>query len=313
MHRDPLALILPHGGVPVGNAGVHESILHTIGWTPLVKLTRVAEGLQARLLVKVESANPGGSVKDRVAHAMIAEAEHQGWLRPGGTIIEATAGNTGVGLAMVAAVKGYRCIFVLPDKMSAEKILLLKAYGAEVVITPTNVPPRFVENPMPHCEQTKREQRQIGIGDVRPPRSEIRGDEQRPARRQQGGVAALPRSRFESREETGSRRQRRCGGRPPSVQRPQLSDNGPRACGQCRHDEQRPRRPSPHHEQCDAPEGVLEKDGEPERHLGDGQGRGPGAAVSRQSSGHRPPSRSSPEPRSARQGGGLDGGQTADG
>ena len=85
--------------------------------------------------------NPGGSVKDRVGLAMIAEAERRGWLRPGGTIIEATAGNTGVGLAMVAAVKGYRCIFVLPDKMSSEKIALLKAYGAEVVITPTNVPP----------------------------------------------------------------------------------------------------------------------------------------------------------------------------
>src|SRR5438094_4862673 len=90
--------------------------------------------------------NPGGSVKDRVALAMIAEAEHQGWLPPGGTIIEATAGNTGVGLAMVAAVKGYRCIFVLPDKMSSEKILLLKAYGAEVVITPTGVAPDAPES-----------------------------------------------------------------------------------------------------------------------------------------------------------------------
>src|ERR1035438_9774740 len=85
--------------------------------------------------------NPGGSVKDRVAASMIADAERRGWLRPGGTIIEATAGNTGVGLAMIAAVKGYRCIFVLPDKMSGEKVRLLKAYGAEVVITATNVPP----------------------------------------------------------------------------------------------------------------------------------------------------------------------------
>src|SRR4051794_34963872 len=90
--------------------------------------------------------NPGGSVKDRVALAMIAEAEARGLLRPGGTIIEATAGNTGVGLAMVAAVKAYRCIFVLPDKMSSEKILLLKAYGAEVVITPTGVPPDSPES-----------------------------------------------------------------------------------------------------------------------------------------------------------------------
>src|SRR5262245_17054791 len=146
MHRDTLASILPHGGLPVGNAGVHDSILRTIGWTPLVRLSHVAAGLQARVLVKVEAENPGGSVKDRVALAMIAEAEHQGWLRPGGTIIEATAGNTGVGLAMVAAVKGYRCIFVLPDKMSSEKILLLKAYGAEVVITPTGVAPDAPES-----------------------------------------------------------------------------------------------------------------------------------------------------------------------
>ncbi len=100
-------------------------------------------GCAAPVYVKVESLNPGGSVKDRVGLAMIAEAERRGWLRPGGTIIEATAGNTGVGLAMVAAVKGYRCIFVLPDKMSSEKIRLLKAYGAEVVITPTSVAARL--------------------------------------------------------------------------------------------------------------------------------------------------------------------------
>ena len=120
---------------------MQESILQSVGKTPLVRLRRMAEGLKAPVYVKVEALNPGGSVKDRVGIAMIAEAERRGWLRPGGTIIEATAGNTGVGLAMTAAVKGYRCIFVLPDKMSAEKILLLKAYGAEVVITPTNVAP----------------------------------------------------------------------------------------------------------------------------------------------------------------------------
>jgi len=125
---------------------MQESILQSVGRTPLVRLRRVTEGLQATVYVKVESANPGGSVKDRVAVAMIAEAERRGWLRPGGTIIEATAGNTGVGLAMVAAVKGYRCIFVLPDKMSAEKVLLLKAYGSEVVITPTNVAPDSPES-----------------------------------------------------------------------------------------------------------------------------------------------------------------------
>ncbi|MFO0805962.1 MAG: pyridoxal-phosphate dependent enzyme [Gemmataceae bacterium] len=118
-----------------------DSILDAIGRTPLVLLNKLTEGLQAKVAVKVEMTNPGGSVKDRVAVAMIGEAEARGLLRPGGTIIEATAGNTGVGLAMVAAVRGYRCIFVLPDKMSAEKIALLKAYGAEVVITQTAVPP----------------------------------------------------------------------------------------------------------------------------------------------------------------------------
>jgi cystathionine beta-synthase len=125
---------------------MHESILQCVGRTPLVQLQRLTEGLQARVYVKVEALNPGGSVKDRVGVAMISEAERRGWLRPGGTVIEATAGNTGVGLAMTAAVKGYRCIFVLPDKMSREKILLLKAYGAEVVVTPTNVAPDSPES-----------------------------------------------------------------------------------------------------------------------------------------------------------------------
>src|SRR5438477_2527952 len=125
---------------------MQETILQSVGRTPLVRLRRVTEGLKASVYVKVESQNPGGSVKDRVAQAMVAEAERRGWLRPGGTIIEATAGNTGVGLAMLAAVKGYRCIFVLPDKMSAEKIRLLKAYGAEIVITPTSVAPDSPES-----------------------------------------------------------------------------------------------------------------------------------------------------------------------
>jgi cystathionine beta-synthase len=125
---------------------MQESILQCVGRTPLIRLRRLNEGLQATVAVKMEALNPGGSVKDRVGIAMITEAERRGWLRPGGTIIEATAGNTGVGLAMVAAVKGYRCIFVLPDKMSAEKILLLKAYGAEVVITPTSVAPDSPES-----------------------------------------------------------------------------------------------------------------------------------------------------------------------
>jgi cystathionine beta-synthase len=125
---------------------MQETILQSIGRTPLVRLRRLTEGLSAPIYVKVEAMNPGGSVKDRVGLAMITEAERRGWLRPGGTIIEATAGNTGVGLAMAAAVKGYRCIFVLPDKMSQEKILLLKAYGAEVVITPTGVAPDSPES-----------------------------------------------------------------------------------------------------------------------------------------------------------------------
>lgn len=120
---------------------MQDTILQSIGHTPLVRLHRLGEGLPPKLCAKIEAMNPGGSTKDRVAVAMIADAEKRGWLRPGGTIIEATAGNTGVGLAMVAAVKGYRCIFVLPDKMSSEKIALLKAYGAEVVITPTNIAP----------------------------------------------------------------------------------------------------------------------------------------------------------------------------
>src|SRR5260370_23286088 len=125
---------------------MHNPLRHSMGRTPVVRLKRLAAGVPAAVAVKVESANPGGGVKDRVGLAMIAEAERHGWLQPGGTIIEATAGNTGVGLAMVAAVKGYRCIFVLPDKMSREKVQLLKAYGAEVVITPTNVPPDSAES-----------------------------------------------------------------------------------------------------------------------------------------------------------------------
>src|SRR6516162_3641003 len=104
---------------------MQDTILQSVGRTPLVQVRRLSEGLQARIYLKLESLNPGGSVKDRVGVSMIAEAERRGWLRPGGTIIEATAGNTGVGLAMTAAVKGYRCIFVLPDKMSSEKISLL--------------------------------------------------------------------------------------------------------------------------------------------------------------------------------------------
>ncbi|MBK8914988.1 MAG: cystathionine beta-synthase [Phycisphaerales bacterium] len=122
--------------------GLCNSVLETIGRTPLIRLSRVAAGLPCPVYGKVEFFNPGASIKDRIAKAMIEKAEREGILKPGvSTIIEATSGNTGVGLAMVAAVKGYRCIFVMPDKMSGEKTHLLKAYGAEVVIVPTNVAP----------------------------------------------------------------------------------------------------------------------------------------------------------------------------
>jgi cystathionine beta-synthase len=123
------------------SSGILDTILQTIGRTPLIRLHRSVKGLLPPILAKVESANPGGSTKDRIALHMIEQAEASGALRPGGTIIEATAGNTGLGLALVGAVRGYRCIFVLPDKMSEDKIRLLRAYGAEVVITPTAVPP----------------------------------------------------------------------------------------------------------------------------------------------------------------------------
>ncbi|MDD5756659.1 MAG: pyridoxal-phosphate dependent enzyme, partial [bacterium] len=118
-----------------------NSILETIGRTPLIKLNNLTNDIRSIIYAKVEFFNPGGSVKDRIGLAMIEAAEKVGQLKPGGTIIEATAGNTGVGLALVAAVKKYRCIFVMPDKMSQDKVNLLKAYGAEVVITPTSVPP----------------------------------------------------------------------------------------------------------------------------------------------------------------------------
>jgi cystathionine beta-synthase len=122
-----------------------NTVLDAIGETPLIRLNRVGAGTKAVLYGKLESVNPGGSFKDRIGVSMIEAAEKDGRLKPGGTIVEATAGNTGVGLAQAAAVKGYRCIFVLPDKMSEEKIALLKAYGAEVVVTKT-VPKDDPEN-----------------------------------------------------------------------------------------------------------------------------------------------------------------------
>ncbi len=124
----------------------YENVLQAIGRTPLIKVSKITDGLPVTVLAKIEYLNPGGSTKDRIGLNMIEDAERRGLLKPGGTIIEATAGNTGVGLALVAASKGYRCIFVMPDKMSEDKVNLLRAYGAEVVITPTSVPPDSPES-----------------------------------------------------------------------------------------------------------------------------------------------------------------------
>ncbi len=121
--------------------GAVDSILQAMGNTPIVKLGRLAGHVASDVFVKCEFMNPGGSVKDRPALQIIEDYEAQGLLKPGGTIVEATSGNTGMGLAMAAAVKGYKCIFVMPDKMSSEKILSLRAFGARVMVTPTNVEP----------------------------------------------------------------------------------------------------------------------------------------------------------------------------
>jgi cystathionine beta-synthase len=125
---------------------VYDSVLETIGGTPLIRLSRVGAGIRTPIYGKAEYANPGASIKDRIGLAIIEDAERRGELKPGGTIVEGTSGNTGVGLAIAASLKGYRCIFTMPDKMSQEKVRLLKAYGAEVVITPTAVPPDHPDN-----------------------------------------------------------------------------------------------------------------------------------------------------------------------
>lgn len=132
---------------------VYDNILGAMGNTPLVRLGKIAKDLPVPLYAKLEWMNPGGSVKDRVGAFIIEQAEKRGELKPGGTIVEATSGNTGVGLAIAAALKGYKTIFVMPDKMSNEKILLLRAYGAKVVITPTAVAP---EDPRSYYEVAKR-------------------------------------------------------------------------------------------------------------------------------------------------------------
>jgi cystathionine beta-synthase len=124
----------------------YPTVLELVGNTPIVRLDSIGRDVEPQLLAKLEYVNPGGSVKDRIGLAMIEKAEAEGKLKPGGTIVEPTSGNTGVGLAIAAAKKGYRCIFVMPDKMSQEKISMLRAYGAEVVICPTAVPPDSPES-----------------------------------------------------------------------------------------------------------------------------------------------------------------------
>ncbi len=128
------------------NVRPFDTILDTIGWTPLIRLNRVTAGVRTPVYGKAEFFNPGGSLKDRIGLAIIEDAERRGELKSGGVIVEGTSGNTGVGLALAAALKGYRCIFTMPDKMSSEKVRLLKAFGAEVIITPTAVPPDHPDN-----------------------------------------------------------------------------------------------------------------------------------------------------------------------
>jgi len=122
-----------------------ESILDTVGHTPLVKIHHLARASRATVLAKLESFNPGGSVKDRIGLAMVEAAVASGKLPPGGTIVECTSGNTGMGLALVAAVRGFKAVFCMPDKVSIEKVNLLKAFGAEVLLSPTAVPPESPE------------------------------------------------------------------------------------------------------------------------------------------------------------------------
>ncbi len=135
------------------NVRPYESVLDTVGWTPLIRLNRVTRGIRTPVYAKAEIFNPGGSLKDRIGLPIIERAEREGKLKPGGTIVEGTSGNTGVGLAIAAALKGYRCIFTMPDKMSQEKVRLLKAFGAEVIITPTAVPP---DHPQHYVVMAKR-------------------------------------------------------------------------------------------------------------------------------------------------------------
>jgi cystathionine beta-synthase len=128
------------------NRRPYDDVMATIGWTPLIRLNKVTRGIRTPVYGKAEFFNPGGSVKDRIGMPIIEQAEREGRLKPGGTVVEGTSGNTGIGLAIAAVMKGYRCVFTMPDKMSQEKVRLLKAFGAEVIITPTAVPPDHPDN-----------------------------------------------------------------------------------------------------------------------------------------------------------------------
>jgi cystathionine beta-synthase len=173
-------------------SNVHENVLSAIGNTPIVKLNKLVGPNDATVYVKLEFMNPGGAIKDRMAVHIVNKAEKDGRLKPGGTIVENTSGNTGFGLAMVAAVRGYKSIFTMPDKMSAEKINRLKGMGAQVVVTPTNVPaddPRsyyetakrlvkrdaqlLLPEPVPHARQHRGALPLDGPGDLGPARRQV--------------------------------------------------------------------------------------------------------------------------------------------
>jgi cystathionine beta-synthase len=136
---------------------IHNNILEIIGNTPIIRLDKISKGLRTPILAKLENLNPGGSVKDRIGIAMIEDAEKKGLLKPGGTIIEPTSGNTGMGIAIAAAIKGYKMIFVMPEKMSEEKRSLLRAFGAKVVITPTDASPDSPQSNLRVAERLVRE------------------------------------------------------------------------------------------------------------------------------------------------------------
>lgn len=148
---------MPHHGSTARNVQPYDSIVGVIGWTPLIRLGRTAKGIRTPIYGKAEFMNPGGSLKDRVGPAIIEAAERDGQLRAGGTIVEGTSGNTGVGLAIAAATKGYRCVFTISDKMSQEKVRLLKAFGAEVIVTPAAVPPDHPDNYVEVAKRIARE------------------------------------------------------------------------------------------------------------------------------------------------------------